>query len=96
MTAFLGYPTEQSLLGLGVEAHEMALDPDIVHMALLMLTSTMMCGVLLQTVTRIQAAEKIRDWVEIRNQWRINNGAIGARAPGPRAPGGPHILKKKL
>ena len=26
-------------------------------------------------------------------QWRINNGAIGARAPGPRAPGGPQILK---
>ena len=29
-------------------------------------------------------------------QWRINNGANGARAPGPRAPGAPHILKKKL
>ena len=29
------------------------------------------------------------------SQWRINNGAIGARAPGPRAQGGPLILKKK-
>ena len=26
---------------------------------------------------------------------RINNGAIGARAPGPRAPGGPQILNKQ-
>ena len=25
-------------------------------------------------------------------QWPINNGAIGARFPGPRAPGGPQIL----
>ena len=33
-------------------------------MALLMLTSTLMCGVLLQTVTRILAAEKTRAWVE--------------------------------
>ena len=29
-------------------------------------------------------------------QWRINNGAIGARAPGPRAPGGPQILNKQF
>ena len=29
------------------------------------------------------------------SQWRINNGAIGARAPGPRAPGGPQILNKQ-
>ena len=28
-------------------------------------------------------------------QWRINNGAIGARAPGPRAPSGPRIVNKK-
>ena len=41
--------------------------PGIVHMALLMLTSTLTCGVLLQTVTRIQAAEKTRAWVENRN-----------------------------
>ena len=32
-----------------------------------MLTSTLTCGVLLQTVTLIQAAEKIRVWVELRN-----------------------------
>ena len=29
-------------------------------------------------------------------QWRINNGAIGARAPGPRAPGGPKFSVKTL
>ena len=28
-------------------------------------------------------------------QWRINNGAIGARAPGPRDPGGPQIINKQ-
>ena len=28
-------------------------------------------------------------------QWRINNGAIGARAPGPRAPRGPRIVNKQ-
>ena len=28
-------------------------------------------------------------------QWRINNGAIGARAPGPRAPSRPRIVNKK-
>ena len=38
--------------------------PDTVHMALLMSTSTLTCGVLLQTVTRNQAAEKTRAWVE--------------------------------
>ena len=41
--------------------------PDIIHMTLLMLTSTLTCGVLLQTVTRIQAAEKTRACVEFRN-----------------------------
>ena len=41
--------------------------PDIVNMALFMLTSTLTCGVLLQTVTRIQAADKTRAWVEFRN-----------------------------
>ena len=34
---------------------------------MLMLTSTLTCGVLLQTVTRIQATEKTRAWVEYRN-----------------------------
>ena len=28
-------------------------------------------------------------------QWRINNGAIGARAPGPRAPSRPRIVNNK-
>ena len=28
-------------------------------------------------------------------QWRINNGAIGARAPGPRASRGPQIFNKQ-
>ena len=31
---------------------------------------------------------------EACRQWRINNGAIGARAPGPRVPGAPQILNK--
>ena len=36
-------------------------------------------------------------WAFFRaHQWRINNGAIGARAPGPRAPGGPKILNKQF
>ena len=35
-------------------------------------------------------------WPTQCNQWRINNGAIGARAPGPRAPGGPQILNKQF
>ena len=26
---------------------------------------------------------------DVYEQWRINNGAIGARTPGPRAPGAP-------
>ncbi len=71
MAAFLGYPSGQSLLGLGAETHELAcycpILSDIVHMAMLMLTSTLTCGVLLQTVTRIKAAEKTRAWVDIRN-----------------------------
>ena len=41
--------------------------PDMVNMALFMLTPTLTCGVLLQTVTCIQAAEKTRAWVEFRN-----------------------------
>ena len=36
--------------------------PDIVHMTLFLT-----CGVLFQTVTRIEAAEKTRAWVEFRN-----------------------------
>ena len=38
-------------------------------------------------------------WIDldvVHGQWRINNGAIGARAPGPRAPGGPQIPTKNF
>ena len=67
MAAFLGYPAGQPLLGLGAETRELVEGPDIVHMTLVMLTSTLTCGVLLQTGTRIKAAEKTRAWVKFRN-----------------------------
>ena len=42
------------------------------------------------------AADKLDGEKDKQEQWRINNGAIGARAPGPRAQGGPLILNKQL
>ena len=46
--------------------------------------------------TCLNCPDRVNGGAKTSTQWRINNGAIGARAPGPRAPGGPQILNKHL